>query len=309
MAVTTYRTYNGRLRAEVTDGVRTTYLTDALGSVTATVDSSQTVLNTYRYKPSGDLLAKTGSSPDPRFLWSGDTGGRNSPTNYAEQYERQNHLGHLTVSWISPNRSRSAVCQYLYAFANPTTHRENGYSQSIGSAGLKRLNHHIPLPNLCTDVFGRPYDCVRDVAARTDCCVGFGLTQVKLCTSDRCLVPCTKLHENVHAAQISDCCKKLNKCFTDPKRTSARQRQLCNVPYQNWLDYNNDAFECAAYQASAPCFLESFNKGCSPGRGLDLCCSSWWMNKMDDEKEIKDHCTKAKGKKLKTCPFDDNGNY
>jgi hypothetical protein len=61
--VTTYRTYKGRLRAEITDGVRTTYLTDALGSVTATVDSSQTVLNTCRSKPSGRVFVRATVSP------------------------------------------------------------------------------------------------------------------------------------------------------------------------------------------------------------------------------------------------------
>jgi hypothetical protein len=63
MAVTTYRTYNGRLRAEITDGVRKTYLTDALGSVTATVDSSQNVMNTYRHKPSGRVFVRATVSP------------------------------------------------------------------------------------------------------------------------------------------------------------------------------------------------------------------------------------------------------
>ena len=52
------------------------YLTDALGSVTATVDQSGTVQNTYRYKPYGDLLAKTGTGNDPKFLWVGSQGYR-----------------------------------------------------------------------------------------------------------------------------------------------------------------------------------------------------------------------------------------
>ena len=122
MPVSTYRTYNGRLRAEVTDGVRTTYLTDALGSVTATVDSSQTVLNTYRYKPSGDLLAKTGSSPDPRFLWTGDTGSRTTTKAYAEQYNRARHYGSRQGQWTTVDPIWPDERAYGYVNGNPTSY-------------------------------------------------------------------------------------------------------------------------------------------------------------------------------------------
>lgn len=101
MPVTNYHTVNGRTIGEATDGARTDYLTDALGSVTATVDQSQNVLNTYRYKPYGGLLAKTGSSPDPRFLWTGDTGSRTTGASYAEQYNRARHYGSGQAGWTS----------------------------------------------------------------------------------------------------------------------------------------------------------------------------------------------------------------
>ncbi|MCW5944133.1 MAG: hypothetical protein KIS66_18045 [Fimbriimonadaceae bacterium] len=101
MPVTNYHTVNGRTIGETTDGVRTDYLTDALGSVTATVDQSQNVLNTYRYKPYGGLLAKTGSSPDPRFLWTGDTGSRTTGLAYSEQYNRARHYGSMQAGWTS----------------------------------------------------------------------------------------------------------------------------------------------------------------------------------------------------------------
>jgi hypothetical protein len=65
MPVTNYHTVQGRILGESTSGVRTDYLTDALGSVTATVNSAQAVVNTYRYKPYGEQLAKTGSGTDP----------------------------------------------------------------------------------------------------------------------------------------------------------------------------------------------------------------------------------------------------
>ena len=48
MASTYYQTVNGRLRSQTTGKQRRDYLTDALGSVTATVNASGAVENTYR---------------------------------------------------------------------------------------------------------------------------------------------------------------------------------------------------------------------------------------------------------------------
>jgi len=48
MPVTYYDTVKGQIIGEATGGVRTEYLTDALGSVTATVNSSGEIVNTDR---------------------------------------------------------------------------------------------------------------------------------------------------------------------------------------------------------------------------------------------------------------------
>ena len=75
MAVTNYHTINGRIIGETTAGLpRVDYLTDALGSVTATVNQSAQVVNTYVYTPSGATLAKTGTGADPAFGWVGNRG-------------------------------------------------------------------------------------------------------------------------------------------------------------------------------------------------------------------------------------------
>jgi len=55
-----YYSVGGEIIGEKSGGVRTDYLTDALGSVTATVDQAGSVINRYTYKPYGALLAKTG---------------------------------------------------------------------------------------------------------------------------------------------------------------------------------------------------------------------------------------------------------
>ena len=85
MPVTNYHTVNGEIIGETTVGSpRVDYLTDALGSVTATVNQSAQVVNTYRYNPFGSLLAKTGSGPDPAFGWVGGGGYQPTGNEYAE---------------------------------------------------------------------------------------------------------------------------------------------------------------------------------------------------------------------------------
>src|SRR5580658_4286086 len=89
--VTNFNTYNGRIRSESRAGVITSYLTDALGSVTATVNQSQVVQNTFRYKPYGATLSQTGSGIPPGFLWTGDTGSRPTGLAQSSQYNRGRH--------------------------------------------------------------------------------------------------------------------------------------------------------------------------------------------------------------------------
>jgi len=67
MPVTNYHTVNGRIRGESTAGVRTDYLTDALGSVVATV-----LLRSKRDKrpslPTDTLPSSRSTASSPRAL-------------------------------------------------------------------------------------------------------------------------------------------------------------------------------------------------------------------------------------------------
>ncbi len=66
MGVTNNYSLNGQIIGEkTTGGTRTDYLRDALGSVVGTVNQSAQVVNTYRHKPYGAQLAKTGVGADP----------------------------------------------------------------------------------------------------------------------------------------------------------------------------------------------------------------------------------------------------
>src|SRR5512138_1374194 len=81
---------------------RVDYLTDALGNVYATLNQSAQVLNTYRYKPYGGLLAKTGNAPDPAFGWVGSLGYRQTGKQWSDVYVRARHYDTQAGRWSTP---------------------------------------------------------------------------------------------------------------------------------------------------------------------------------------------------------------
>ena len=121
MAFTSYLTINGQIHGEVTGGVATGYATDALGSVTATVDSSGNVANTYRYKPYGATLAKTGSSTDPKNQWVGNWGYRVTSRTQSESYVRARHYGLKAGQWTSVDPLWPEQPVFLYVNCSPAT--------------------------------------------------------------------------------------------------------------------------------------------------------------------------------------------
>src|SRR5579863_4200382 len=110
MPVTNYYTVNGALIGEKTvGGSRTDYLTDALGSVTATVNQSGQVVNTYRYKPYGAQLAKTGVGADPAFQWAGESGYRQTSKKYSDVYVRARHYDSRGGRWTTKDPLRDML--------------------------------------------------------------------------------------------------------------------------------------------------------------------------------------------------------
>jgi hypothetical protein len=115
MAFTSYLTTDGKIHSQVSGGVAIGYLTDALGSVVGTVDSSGNVTNTYRYKPYGSTLAKTGSSADPKNLWVGSFGYRATSRIDSEYYmQRARHYGSNIGRWTSVSKFWPQEQAYAY---------------------------------------------------------------------------------------------------------------------------------------------------------------------------------------------------
>jgi hypothetical protein len=113
MSVINYYSIGGEIIGEEVGGSRRDYLTDALGSVTATVTGSGVVENTYRYKPYGEQLAKTGTGSDPKFLWNGKWGylfkGKIT-------YVRSRH--YMFGWWISSDTYRKFPWRWRYNYCN-----------------------------------------------------------------------------------------------------------------------------------------------------------------------------------------------
>jgi len=128
MAVTNYYAVNGELLGEKTVGnSRLDYLTDALGSVTATLNQSAQVVNTYRYKPYGTQLAKTGTGVDPAYTWVGTQGYRQTGRKFADVYVRARHYSSANGRWTTTDPLRwfsDDASAYAYAASNPSSYSD-----------------------------------------------------------------------------------------------------------------------------------------------------------------------------------------
>jgi len=122
MTVTNYYAVDNDILGEkTTASSRIDYLTDALGSVTATLNQSAQVVNTYRYKPYGAQLAKTGTAADPAFTWVGAQGYRQTGRKYSDVYVRARHYSTALALWSTQDPLWPAEAAFAYALDNPIT--------------------------------------------------------------------------------------------------------------------------------------------------------------------------------------------
>jgi RHS repeat-associated protein len=123
MGVTNYFSANGMLLGEDGPNGKVGYLTDALGSVTSTLNQAGTVLNAYRYKPYGAQLSKTGTAPDPEHRWAGCEGYRQTGLPQADVYVRARHYSTSAASWLSSaaglEEDLHGEMPYVYVSQNP----------------------------------------------------------------------------------------------------------------------------------------------------------------------------------------------
>jgi RHS repeat-associated protein len=119
MGVTNYFSANGMLLGEDGPNGKVGYLTDALGSVTSTLNQAGAVLNTYRYKPYGSQLSKTGTAPDPEFSWVGLRGYRQTGLDHTDIYIRRRHFSSIEGRWTTVDALWPTEPPFAYAGNRP----------------------------------------------------------------------------------------------------------------------------------------------------------------------------------------------
>ncbi|MCW5944130.1 MAG: hypothetical protein KIS66_18030, partial [Fimbriimonadaceae bacterium] len=233
------------------------------------------------------LLAKTGSSPDPRFLWSGDTGSRTTGLAYSEQYNRARHYGSMQAGWTS---ARSvAPSAYEYAMGDPIARSVEpavwtdpgvasivniARAMLVGSRGSARSplaadicpttgNHgrwNTDTPPRLADE-GPPgsweinrgqkdFQCKPTDRRGETVCGVYGKVYYWLCDRS-CGCGCLAMHEREHVREISDCCGK----FQVKEGASVSDKLAAVERFRLWRTNNITALECRGYAVEVSCYV------------------------------------------------------
>ena len=134
MAVRTYYRQDGEILSEDSDGSVLDFLTDALGSVTATVDQTATIQSKARYKPYGDLL----SGSVLRMAWVGSLGYRPTGLAFSNYYMKARHYGSKQGQWTTKDALWLLFGPYSYGSSNPALVTDpSGNSPNYRVPGIK----------------------------------------------------------------------------------------------------------------------------------------------------------------------------
>ena len=138
---TSYITTHGTIWGEISStGAMRAYGHDALGSVVTTF-AGGAVQNTYRYKPYGGILSKTGTAANPSFLWNGRSGYRATGLTNADYYVRRRHFSVSSGGWSSLDSRWPRQRGFAYVGGRPTTTRD--------PSGLNGSNSTAPQGTCC----------------------------------------------------------------------------------------------------------------------------------------------------------------
>jgi RHS repeat-associated protein len=135
MPVTNYYSANGVIIAEHTTGQsRLDYVTDALGSVIATVDQTLTVQSTARYKPYGADLVTVGTQTRLGFV--GSQGYRRTGLPHSDIYAEMRHDSTVEGRWTTLDPLWPWEGAFLYCKSNPASIIDpSGLGSIIGGNG------------------------------------------------------------------------------------------------------------------------------------------------------------------------------
>jgi len=198
MATTNYHTVDGVILGQTVSGGRTQYLTDALGSVTCTVADDGQTQNTYRYKPYGGQLAKTGVATDPKYGWVGRVGYRRLGVTMPSHYVRARQYSESLGTWISVDPLWPSIPAYGYSASSPSNFADpSGYKVVGGDCfcmdcingkckEIPNKPFEVPIKSACADI-KRCYENLKCRQAVIDCLRRGGLTAPDPASMFKCI--------------------------------------------------------------------------------------------------------------------------
>ena len=278
---TSYYTLNGEILSESTGGVRLDYLTDALGSVTATLDQTTAATHRMRYKPYGANLV----GPTLKVGWCGTHGYRGTGLRTVNDfYVRARHYASKMGQWTTRDPHWPRERAFAYCRVNPTVERDpSGLDpdQQVGTGAedvckvcktMSDADLCVMIRNMVGDT--NPGDKLvdNDFAA---CCYGrcvpcIGLTHMSIIlkagpTIANKIKACIEAHENTHCNHSSLLRSHHTYCGDPRSCTPANCGTIC----QDKL-YPD---ECAAFEAQIACMLKAFgNDLCKDRNVCDIMC-------------------------------------
>jgi len=289
------------------DSVAGDYMRDALGSVVGTTSSTTgAVMNTYRFKPYGERLSKTGAATDPNFQWVGTYGYRETAIAHSKSYVRARHYAQEEGRWntVDPLRSilqsiaggdGSIRWAWLQATLLPYHYSVNPI-QSVDFSGLDKQIGPVPPGKSCKGVTDRGI---------TNCNEDKGEPYSLICNK-HCSAPCTERHEEAIRKAYADCCKLYAKCVR--KYGLAK----CTVSWAKWLGGNFKYIECKATTAGKKCreqlIISRGCRECAPGK-RSPCCKTLIQESKDDSTMMGFYCKDVdiNASPPVSCPFKSNG--
>lgn len=303
-----YYTVGGKIVGQRSSGSRIDFLTDALGSTIATCSSTGQLVNTYRYRPYGSQLAKSGSSPDPHLMWVGSLGYRlRSERTFSDYYVRNRHYGSRQAAWTSKDLRQSRLIMHFQQGSSrhrtPTMLRGLAYYGYVGANPVNRRDNRGldveigPVP---------PGTTCRSASAVTGCNFSVGLPYTLICNS-ACDAPCTDAHEGQHRYDLKSCCQRASKCV--PRFGL----EACRNEFFAWMTQIEYWAECRGYRVGKLCREKEIKRrNCwnkKRGNCLDECCKHLIDRWGRDVRRIDFYCpgNDPFGPPPTPCPFDSSG--
>jgi len=272
MSFKRYYAVNGQLLGqELANGSqRVDFLTDALGSVTATVDQTGTAQDSYRYTPYGQTLSTSGTGTVPDFRWVGTQGYRwCQGNNNSDYYVRARHYTSLQGRWTSVDPRWPSQSPYSYVKGSVTLWTD--LTGEVPNGPLKCKNCYKEgdcdgVPNGCSDWAGT------DVDGFADCNPNpmSGKMCIEICKDfvDPCIFDCVLAHEHQHVSDLGSCCAKIPACFQN-----THHKPCCHDDFDNWEGQVDHQTECNAWVVTIQCLAHKLaSLGCLSGDSANKCC-------------------------------------